>query len=159
MLQFSCGWAAGTSYKRIGASAFAGIKSRRIWGLAGCTTLQSVGIKLDNESLRVAAGLRLGAALVHPRRCVCEALVLADGHHGLACRRSAERHSRHNQINDIVQRALPSASVLATQEPVGLCPNRKRHHNGKEIAACNETPVTPHAKIHFLHLTYKPRAL
>ena len=88
--------------------------------------LQSVGLKLDNESVRVAAGLRLGAALVHPHRCVCDALVLADGHHGLACRKSAGRHSRHNQINDIVQRAFSSASVLATREPLGLCPNGKR---------------------------------
>ena len=81
-----------------------------------------------NESVRVAAGLRLGAAFVHPYRCVCvcDALVLADGHHGLACRKSAGRHSRHNQINDIVQRAFSSASVLTTREPLGLCPNGKR---------------------------------
>ena len=77
--------------------------------------LKSIGLKLDNESVRVAAGLRLGAALVHPHRCVCEALVLADGHHGLACRKSAGRHSRHNQINDIVQRAFSSASVIGTR--------------------------------------------
>ena len=88
--------------------------------------LHAVGLKLDNETIRIAAGLRLGAALVHQHICVCGTLVNADGHHGLACRRSAGRHSRHNQVNDILQRAFISAGVLATREPLGLCTNGKR---------------------------------
>ena len=81
-------------------------------------SLQSVGLKLDNESVRVAAGLRLGAALVHPHRCVCEALVLADRHHGLACRKSAGQHSRHNQINDIVRFQVLRSSQLENHRAV-----------------------------------------
>ena len=88
--------------------------------------LQAVGLKLDNEAVRIAIGLRLGAPLVHPHTCVCGVAVSADAHHGLACRRSAGCHSRHNQINEILQQAFNSAGVLSTREPLGLCSQGKR---------------------------------
>ena len=121
-------------------------------------SLQSVGLKLDIESVCVAAGLRLGAALVHPHRCVCEALVLADGHHGLACRKSVCQHSRHNQINDIVRFQVLRSSQLENHwasvrmESVRMASQR---FHGKEATAWHGTP---HAQIHLLHPTNKPRA-
>ena len=47
--------------------------------------------------------------------------VTSDGHHGLSCKKSAGRQSRHSQINGIIHRAFLSADVLATREPTGLC--------------------------------------
>ena len=88
--------------------------------------LQAVGLKPDNEAVRIAIGLRLGAPLVHPHTCFCGVAVSADAHHGLACRRSAGRHSSHNHINDILQRAFNSVGVLSTREPLGLCTQGKR---------------------------------
>ena len=41
------------------------------------------------------------------------------GRHGLACKRSAGRHVRHNLLNDIILRALQSAAVPAIREPPG----------------------------------------
>ena len=49
----------------------------------------NLGLRLGNDELRVAVGLRLGAPLVRAHRCVCGTEVGEDGHHGLACRRSA----------------------------------------------------------------------
>src|SRR6218665_3886620 len=47
--------------------------------------IASCGLRLDNETIRVAAGLRLGVPLCEPHRCPCGAPVAADGHHGLSC--------------------------------------------------------------------------
>ena len=68
--------------------------------------LSSVGLKLDKATVRFSAGLRLGAPVVRPHACACGAMVTADGHHGLSCRRGSGRHSRHNQINDLQCRAF-----------------------------------------------------
>ena len=81
----------------------------------------SVGLKLDNATVRISAGLRLGAPVVRPH--ACGAMVTADGHHGLSCRRGSGRHSRHNQINDLLCRAFVSSGTLATRVPQGLCTN------------------------------------
>jgi len=37
--------------------------------------LSSVGLKMDNETIRIAAGFRLGAPFVRPHVCVCRATV------------------------------------------------------------------------------------
>ena len=42
------------------------------------------------------------------------------GTHGLSCRYSKGRHSRHAAVNDIIKRSLESAKVPCHLEPVGL---------------------------------------
>ena len=86
--------------------------------------LPAIGLKLDNAAVRIAVGLRLGAPLVHPHTCVCGSQVETNGRHGLVCRKSAGRHSRHNQLNDQLLRGFISAGVLATRERQGLCDPR-----------------------------------
>jgi len=66
--------------------------------------LSTVGNKMDNATVRnphIAAGLRLGAP-IRSHVCVCGKTVTVDGHHGLSCRFGSGRHSRHNQINDVL---------------------------------------------------------
>ena len=67
--------------------------------------VSSCGLRLDDEAVRVAIGLRLGVNLCAPHGCPCSALVDALGIHGLSCRGSAGRTSRHNMLNDIIFRA------------------------------------------------------
>ena len=56
--------------------------------------------------IRIAVGLRLVLALCHPNACSdCGAEVNVDGIHGLSCRYSRGRHSRHFALNDIVKRS------------------------------------------------------
>ena len=57
---------------------------------------------MDNTTVRIAAGLRLGAPIVQTHVCVCGKSVTVDGHHGLSCRFGSGRHSRHNQVNDVI---------------------------------------------------------
>jgi len=82
--------------------------------------ISSCGLRLDDEAVRVAVGLRLGARLCEPHQCPCGAKVGPEGTHGLACRRSAGRTSRHHTLNDLVWRALGRANVPAVKEPIGL---------------------------------------
>ena len=79
----------------------------------------SLGTHLDDESFRIAAALRLGCPICQPHLCPCGAQVEENGHHGLSCKRSAGRHSRHAAANDVLARALRSAGVPCTMEPVG----------------------------------------
>ena len=47
--------------------------------------------------------------------------------HGLSCRKSPGRHSRHNAISDIIHRTLTAAGVPCQMEPHGLrCIDGKR---------------------------------
>jgi len=74
---------------------------------------------MDNATVRIAAGLRRGAPIVRSHVCVFGKTVTFDGHHGLSCRFGSGRHSRHNQINDVLYRAFKSGT-LATREPHSL---------------------------------------
>ena len=80
----------------------------------------SVGLRLSNEEARIAAGLRLGAPIVRPHTCRCGQSVLADGVHGLSCKKSAGRHLRHALANDVIARGFRSADTPADLEPTGL---------------------------------------
>ena len=82
--------------------------------------LSNIGLRIDDASLRVAVGLRLGAPLVHAHKCICGVEVDREGRHGLSCKMSAGRLSRHNHINDVLQKGLRSAGVTAVREPAGL---------------------------------------
>jgi len=89
-----------------------------------------VGLKMDNATVRIFAGFRLGAPVVRPHSCVCGTTVTAAGHHGLSCRHSSGRHSRHNQINDLLCRAFTSYGTLSTREPHSLCTTGGKHPDG-----------------------------
>ena len=80
----------------------------------------SLGLKLDNMSLRIVCGLRLGSDLCQPYKCICGGLIDSSGRHGLSCKNAKGTHSRHQHVNDLLKRALGSAQVTAILEPAGL---------------------------------------
>jgi len=82
--------------------------------------ITSCGLRLDDEVVRVAVGLRLGAPLCEPHSCVCGSLVTAEGSHGLSCGLGPGRTSRHASLNDLIFRSLARAGYSSTKEPVGL---------------------------------------
>lgn len=79
----------------------------------------SLGTLLDNHSFRIAASLRLGIPVCHPHTCVCGTKVDKFGRHGLACKKSYGRKSRHDTINDLIKRALLTCGFPAIREPTG----------------------------------------
>lgn len=80
----------------------------------------NTGTLLDNTTFRIVTCLRLGAPIIIPHTCRCGAAVNRLGQHGLSCSRSAGRIPRHQNINDVIRRALATAGVPAILEPNGL---------------------------------------
>jgi len=65
----------------------------------GALLVPSLGTKLDDESLRIALGSRLGVLNI---KCVCGANVDVFGTHGLSCRCSGGCIPQHAAINETV---------------------------------------------------------
>jgi len=90
-----------------------------------CRQLQSriiiiaCGLRLSDEAVRVAVGLRLGLDLCVPHTCCCGAQVDAQGLHAFVCKKALGRTVRHYMLNDIVWRDLTSSGFPASREPVG----------------------------------------
>ena len=96
----------------------------------------SVGTMLDNTTLRIAAGLRLGLPLCAPHLCArCSSTVSAMGDHGLCCSRSAGRHPRHRALNAVISRALGSAMIASQLEPTGLSRNSALRPDGITLSS------------------------
>jgi hypothetical protein len=97
--------------------------------------IPTLGNLLDNDALRVSIALRLGAKVCNPHRCRCGKNVDVHGRHGLSCKKSGGRYSRHASLNHIVQRALNSAQVPSILEPPGL-----ERENGKRPDGLTQIP-------------------
>ena len=93
----------------------------------------SLGTRLDNSSLRIAVALRLGAPVCLPHTCICGAPVDNTGRHGLSCRKSAGRLSRHSAVNELIKRALMSAEIPSRLEPTSLAQHNDRRPDGMSL--------------------------
>lgn len=90
----------------------------------------SLGLCLDNDSLRISVALRIGAKICHPHTCICGKEVDAFGHHGLSCSKCAGRHPRHHVMNETIRRGLVSAGIPAILEPPGVVREDGKHLDG-----------------------------
>jgi len=88
--------------------------------------IASCGLKLDEEAVRVADGLRLGLDLCSPHECRCGSMVDARGLHSFVCKKAPDKIIRHHSLNDLIARSFSAAGVLVVKEPTGL-----RHSDGK----------------------------
>ena len=75
--------------------------------------ISACGLRLNDEAVRVAVGLRLGTDICQPHQCVCGSIVDVRGSHALSCKRNAGRIQRHHHINDLVWRAMSRAGIAA----------------------------------------------
>ena len=81
----------------------------------------SLGLRMDDEVIRIAVGLRLGVALCVAHCCQhCGSDVNEMGTHGLSCRFSSGRFFRHAAINDTIKRSLNAAKIPCQLEPNGF---------------------------------------
>ena len=82
----------------------------------------------------MAVGLRIGAPLVQPHSCQhCGALVDCFATHGLSCRWSQGRFSRHASLNAVIKRSLESARIPSRLEPNGISRNDGRRPDGASL--------------------------
>ena len=130
--------------------------------------ISSLGLRMDDEVVRIAVGLRLGVPLCHPHSCChCGAAVDKRATHGLSCYKSEGRHSRHAAINNIIKRSLAAAQIPSLLEPSGLCRSDGKRPDGVTIipwktrrtlvwdATCTDT----FAASHIVHATKGARAV
>ena len=97
--------------------------------------MTALGLRMDDNTVRVAVGLRLGTAVCGPHSCQhCGAAVDALGRHALSCRWSEGRHQRHAAVNDIIKRSLSAAHVPSRLEPTGLLRSDGRRPDGASLA-------------------------
>ena len=96
--------------------------------------LSSMGLRMDDDVIRIAVGLRLGLPLCRPHECSnCGAQIEEFGTHGLSCRFSRGRHSRHASLNDIIKRSLDTAKIPSHLEPSGLYISDGKRPDGASV--------------------------
>ena len=74
---------------------------------------KNLGLKLDDQQLRISFGLRLTVN-------ICGKRVQRDGLHGLSRTKSAGRFSRHATLNSLIKQTLGSLDLPSVLEPRGL---------------------------------------
>ena len=111
--------------------------------------IASCGLKLDDEAVRVAVGLRLGLDLCVPHDCHCGSRVDACGVHSFVCKKAPGKTSRHHALNDLIARAFSSAGLPVTKEPSGLLRSDGKRPDGLTLlpwssgkALCWDVTVT-----------------
>ena len=93
-------------------------------------SISACGLRISNEAVRIAIGLRLRLNICELHSCPCGGVVDAKGIHGLSCKRSAGRSIRHQEINDLVWRAIRRADTPSIKEPAGLLPEEDKRPDG-----------------------------
>ena len=89
---------------------------------------------MDDDVIRIAVGLRLGLPLCRPHECSnCGAQIEEFGTHGMSCRFSRGRHSRHASLNDIIKRSLDTAKIPSHLEPSGLYRSDGKRPDGASV--------------------------
>ena len=93
-----------------------------------------VPLDLEDETICIAVGLRLGLDLCEPHECCnCGTEVNHRGLHGLSCRHSRGRHHRHAELNNIIHRAMTSANIPSRLEPTGMTRDDGKHPDGATL--------------------------
>lgn len=122
------------SSSQIESARYLSSKCKESNGWLNVLPSKTIGTLLDNNSFRISIALRFGFDVCVPHQCKCnEALVESNGIHGLVCKYSSGRFSRHVELNDILKRALASAQVPSRLEPVGLCHENNKRPDGMTL--------------------------
>ena len=111
-------------------ASFLAATSRHSGDWLFASPITSCGLKLDDEAVRVAVGLRLGLDLCVPHLCRCGSPVDARGLHSPICNQAAGRSSRHHMLNDLVDRAFVGAGVPVAKKPVNLVRQYSKRPDG-----------------------------
>src|SRR6218665_534262 len=92
--------------------------------------ITTCGLRLDDEAVREAVGLRLGVNICEPHECRCGTMVKANGSHGLSCSLGPGRTARHANLNELICRGLVRAGIPGTKEPTGLSRTDGKRQDG-----------------------------
>ena len=73
--------------------------------------IASCGLRLDDEAVRVAVGIRLDLPVCVPHQCRCGMQADALGIHSFVCNRAPGRTARHQALNELIAGAFTSADI------------------------------------------------
>ena len=82
--------------------------------------ITSRGLRLDDDTVRIAISLCLGADICEPHMCCCGVQVEVTESHAQLSKKSIGRLIRYNHLNEIIHRSLNQSGIPATREPHGL---------------------------------------
>ena len=89
---------------------------------------KNLRLKLSNQQLRIAIGLRLGSKICEWHKCVKD--VTEDGWHSLSCLKSAGRFSRRSNLNALIEQTLSTTHVPSVLEPRHLYRTDQKRPDG-----------------------------
>ena len=78
-------------------------------------------------------GLCLGLNICQPHPCPCGTQVDARGMHGLSCKLSSGRMTRHYRLKDLIRQALSRAGIPSSKEPSGLSTSDSKRPDGMTL--------------------------
>ena len=88
---------------------------------------KSLSLKLSNQQLRIAIGLRLSSETCERHECVGGKDVTEDCWRDLSCLKSTGRFSKHSNQNALIKQSLSSTHIPSVLEPGNLYrTNQKR---------------------------------
>ena len=94
----------------------------------------SLVFHMDDNTIEVPVGLRLGCSLCKPHTCQhCGADVDALATHDHSCRQSEGCHFHHSLVNDIIHHTLSAAKIPSRLEPSGTYRNDGKRPNSITI--------------------------
>ena len=135
------------------------VSSKQSFSWLNAIPIDPLGLKMNRSLLKISCALRLDSPLCIPHTCVCGTRVDQSGVHGLSCRKSAQRFSRHAQVNDIIKRALSSAHIPSILEPKSVSRSDGKRpdeitiypwKNGRTMVwdfTCSDTIASSHIQI------------
>ena len=78
---------------------------------------KNLGLKLDDEQLRISIASRLGANICVAHTCRCSKRDYREDLHHLCCTKSAGPFSRHATLNSLIKQTLGSLDLPSMLEP------------------------------------------
>ena len=81
------------------------------WRLVASSTKTAVGLRLDNETIRVAVGYGLELRTCEPHTCACGKQVYFRVLHGDSYRKSVGIQQPHSALNDIIWIVIKRAQI------------------------------------------------
>ena len=102
--------------------------------LLSAAPVSVIGLRMDDESIRVATGLQRGSSLCVRHSCKNRGSPVDEsGTHGLSYRKGQGCIPRHSGLNHLIQKALMSTQVPVTLEPCGLYRSDGRRPDGLSL--------------------------
>ena len=118
------------------------VKCRETGAWLNGLPVASLVLRLDDEAVRIAVGLRPGLPVCRSHHCVhCGFIVVELGAQGLSCQFSKGWDPRHTGVNNVIKRSLDATQISSNLEPSDLYRSDEKRPDGASIVPWKEGRV------------------